>query len=67
MIKCHLSRILGEKKLKISDVVKNTGLNRGTVTRMYHESAQRIELDALDKLCVYLNCELSELLERIDD
>jgi len=67
MIKCHLSRILGEKRLKIADVVKDTGINRGTVTRLYHETAQRVELDVLDQLCRYLDCPVSELLEWIDD
>lgn len=62
-MKCNLSRILGEKRLKISNVVEETGINRGTITRMYHETAQRIELDVLDKLCCYLDCSISDLLE----
>ena len=48
MIKCHLSRLLGERKLKISDVTRDTGINRGTLTRLYHETAERVELDVLD-------------------
>jgi len=67
MIKIHLSKIMGEKRLKISDVVKATSLNRGTITRLYHEKAQRVDLDALDKLCRYLQCPASDLLEWIDD
>lgn len=67
MIKCHLSRILGEKRLKIADVARDTGINRGTITRMYHETAQRVELEALDTLCQYLNCQVSDLLERTPD
>ncbi|WP_398312885.1 helix-turn-helix domain-containing protein [Zoogloea sp.] len=63
MIKCHLSRLLGERKLKISDVTRDTGINRGTLTRLYHETAERVELDVLDALCVYLNCGLPDLLE----
>lgn len=41
MIKCHLSRLMGERKLKISDVARETGINRGTITRLYHETAVR--------------------------
>ncbi len=63
MIKCHLSRLLGERRLKISDVARDTGLNRGTLTRLYHETAERVELDVLDRLCVHLNCTLPDLLE----
>ena len=71
MIKCHLSRIMGEKKLKISDVAKEVGVNRGTITRLYqetvlvkqHKTAIRVEFDVLEKLCIYLECEIGELLE----
>ena len=63
MIKCHLSRIMGEKKLKISDVAKEIGVNRGTITRLYQETAIRVEFEVLEKLCIYLNCEIGELLE----
>lgn len=62
-VKCHLSRILGEKRLKISTVVEDTGINRGTITRLFHEKAERVELDVLDKLCCYLGCTVSDLLE----
>ena len=67
MVKCHLSRLLGEGKLKISDVVRDTGINRGTITRLYHETASRIDLDAIDKLCSYLGCKMGDLFEHIDD
>jgi len=63
MIKCHLSRLLGERKLKIADVARDTGINRGTITRMYHETAQRVDLEALDALCRYLDCRVEDLLE----
>lgn len=63
MIKCHLSRLLGEKKLKISDVVRDTGINRGTITRLYHETAQRVDLKDLEVICRYLGCQIEDLLE----
>jgi putative transcriptional regulator len=65
MIKIHLSRILGERRLKIADVARDTGLNRGTLTRMYHETAERVDLDVLDQLCIYLGCGLYDLLEHV--
>lgn len=66
MIRCNLSRILGERRLKISDVSSDTGINRGTLTRLYYDEAERVELVVLDKLCEYLNVELDELLERVN-
>lgn len=65
MIKCNLSRILGEKKLKISDVARDTGINRGTLTRLYQETAERVDLDVMDHLCAYLDCEVGELFQKI--
>lgn len=67
MIRCHFARLLGERKLKISDVARDTGINRGTLTRLYYETAERVELEVLDKLCDHLGVELPELLERTID
>tara|TARA_R110000751_G_scaffold41606_1_gene97489 strand:+ start:132 stop:347 length:216 start_codon:yes stop_codon:yes gene_type:complete len=63
MIKCHLSKLMGERKLKVTDVARDTGINRGTITRLYHETATRIELDVIEELCRYLGCEVGDLLE----
>lgn len=67
MVKCHLSKILGERRLKLSDVTRDTGINRGTLTRLYHETAQRIELDVLEQLCRYLKCTVADIFEIKDD
>jgi len=65
MIRCNLSRMLGEKKLKISDVSKETKINRGTLTRLYQETAERVDLDVMDQLCEYLECDVGDLFQRI--
>ena len=68
MVRCHLSRILGEKRLRISDVVRDTGINRGTITRLYHDRAERVELESsVEKLCRYLECRLEDLFELVED
>ncbi len=66
-MKCHLSRILGERRLKIADVARDTGINRGTLTRMYNETAERVELTVVEKLCIYLEIELGELYSLTPD
>ncbi|MED6316510.1 MAG: helix-turn-helix transcriptional regulator [Pseudomonadota bacterium] len=63
MLKCHLSKIMGEKRLKIADVARDTGINRGTITRLYNEEATRIELEVIEKLCLYLKVNIHELYE----
>lgn len=66
MIRCHLARYMGERKMKISDVIRETGLSRNTITLLYKETAQKVDLDAIDKLCTLFNCGTGELLEKID-
>jgi putative transcriptional regulator len=63
MIRCHLSRLMGEHKLKIADVARETGLNRNTVTLLYRETATRIDLEAVEKLCQLFGCGVAELFE----
>lgn len=63
MIKCHLSRLMGERKLKIADVARDTGLHRNTVTLLYDETAARVDLEAIDKLCAYFDVPVGDLFE----
>ncbi len=65
MIRCHFARLLGERKLKISDVARDTGINRGTLTRLYYETSERVELEVLDQLCDYFQIDLPDLLDRV--
>lgn len=53
--------------MKISDVLRETGLSRNTVTLMYKETAQKIDIDALDKLCCLFECEVADMLEFTDE
>lgn len=62
MIKCHLSRLMGERKLKISDVARDTGLHRNTITLLYQETANRVDLDAIEVLCKYFGIQVGDLL-----
>lgn len=67
MIKCHLSRLMGEKKMKVIDVVRATGLHRNTVTLLYKETANRVDLLTMEKLCRLFECQVGELFELIED
>ena len=67
MVKCHLSTIMGERRLKIADVARDTGINLGTITRMYHEEATRVDLDVIESLCTYLRINVGDLYEIINE
>jgi putative transcriptional regulator len=64
LIKCNLSKLMGDRRLTSTEVASKTGINRGTLRRLYHETAQRVDLDVLDKLCEYFDCEPGDILSR---
>nr|WP_234421739.1 helix-turn-helix transcriptional regulator [Parazoarcus communis] len=51
--------------MKIADVARETGLHRNTVTLLYNETATRIDLEAIERLCDFFECSVGELLERV--
>lgn len=67
MIRCHLSRLMGERKMKIVDVARATELHRNTITLLYKEEASRVDLDAMNRLCRLFGCAVGELFEYVPD
>ncbi len=67
MIRCHLSRLMGERKLKVIDVARQTGLHRNTITLLYDETAARVEIEAIDKLCALFGVTVGELFEYVPE
>lgn len=66
-LKCNLSTIMGAKRLKISDVSEGTGINRGTITRLFHETYERVDKEVIEKLCVFLEVEVGDLFQLVKD
>ncbi len=67
MIRIHLSAILGEKRLTQADLSRMTGIRAATVNELYHEMADRVSLDNLERICIALNISLTDLLEMVPD
>jgi putative transcriptional regulator len=67
VLRCHLSTLMGSKKLRITDVAKATGLNRSTITALYRETATRVDLAAVEQLCQLFSCSVGELFEHVPD
>ena len=65
MIKIHLSRLLGEKKWTQADLSRKTGIRPNTISALFHEFTDRVNLQHLDKICEVLGCELHELIEYV--
>lgn len=67
MVRCTVSTVMGKRRMKIADVVRVTGLYRGTVTKLYYDRQERFTKDMLNKLCKNLNCQAHDLFEYIVD
>lgn len=63
MIRCHLARMMGEHKMRIADVAREAGLSRATVTLLYKETAQKVDLEAIERLCLLFECQIGDLFE----
>ena len=66
-IKVNLSRILGERRIKITELAENAGVAKNTVMALYHERAKGVTWDVLEKICTALKCQPGDLLEYIPD
>ena len=64
MIKILLSRKLGELRWTQADLARKTGIRPSTISEMYHELIDRVNLEHLDLICEALGCKLEELIER---
>jgi putative transcriptional regulator len=58
---------MGDKKLKVSEISRDTGINKNTLHRLYNETATRVDLEMVEQLCRYLNIGMSDLFEIIDE
>ena len=67
MLRCRLSRMMGERKMKVMDVARATGLHRNTVSLLYKETATRVDLDAIEKICRLFECGVGDLFELVDE
>lgn len=67
MIRCHLSVLMGKHKMKVIDVARETDLHRNTITLLYNETATRVDLDTIDRLCKLFKCGISDLFEFVEE
>jgi putative transcriptional regulator len=58
---------MGEKKLRVADVARAIDVHRNAITLLYEETATRVDLETLNKLCSYLDCSIEDLFEFIPD
>ncbi len=59
----RLSRLMGDRRLTITDVAEGAGLDWNTVAGLYHARATRVDFATLEKLCDFLEVGPEQFLE----
>lgn len=67
MIRIYLSRLLGDRRWTQAELAAKTKIRPTTISEMYNEISERVNLEHLDKICKALDCRLDELIEYIPD
>lgn len=62
MIKSNLAIVMAEKKIKISELSRKTGISRVTLTSLYYNNSGGIQFDTLNNLCNFLSVKPSDIL-----
>ena len=65
MVRCNLSILLAERRLKITKVSNDTGISRTTLTYLANNYSKGIQYDTLNTLCNYLKIMPNQLISYI--
>ena len=65
MIVNRLPLLLAEKRLKVADAVRETGISKTTLHKIYNDQSTRIDFDTIDKVCEYLDVKVGDIFEYV--
>ena len=61
MIVCNLPILLAERKMRVADLIRGTNINKTTLHKLYNGEQTRIDLDTIDRICIYLDIDVGDL------
>ena len=73
MIRFLINELLSEKQFKegrritLIEVSEATGINRMTLSKMINYKSYSTVTDNLDKLCIFFNCKIEDLIEHVPE
>ncbi|KND16760.1 XRE family transcriptional regulator [Enhydrobacter aerosaccus] len=67
MILSKFPVILAEKKLRVADVVRATGMSKSTLHKLYNEDSSRIDFNTVNELCKFLEVQVGDLFVYVPD
>jgi putative transcriptional regulator len=67
MIKIKIAELLGKHKMSRKDLAEAVGIRQATVGLLYNEEIKRIDIEWLDKICAYFECNLTDIIDYYPD
>ncbi len=67
MIQCRLRELIAAKgrlerrKITYDDILRETGVNKNTLTRLANDRADMVAISVVDRLCSYFECQPGDL------
>lgn len=63
MIRIHLSKLLGEKRITQAELAKRTRIRPSTINEIYWKLIERINLEHIDLICKELDYDIQDFIE----
>lgn len=67
MVRSHLTDLMRRHQLRATELARLAQVNRSTVAALTRDRATRVDLTALERICIVLGCGLGDLLEIVPD
>jgi putative transcriptional regulator len=67
MIKNRLSIILGEQRMRVSELSKLSGISQNALNKIYHNKTKGIDFNTLNEICNVLQKNTQEIFEYTPD
>ncbi len=61
-MKITLNEVLDRKGISQNQMAKDTGISTSTLRNLNHNRTTRISFDVLEKICMYLDCNIEDIL-----
>ncbi|UTO05449.1 helix-turn-helix transcriptional regulator [Moraxella sp. FZLJ2107] len=65
MIKSNLPVLLAQRRLKVADLIRMTGISKSTVHKIYNDQTTRIDFETIDKICEALDVQVGDIFEHV--
>lgn len=73
MIRFRFKELIAEKEFRdnrvitLAEISKETGIHRSTLSKIANERGYNTGTENIEKLCRYFNCEISDVIQYIQD